>query len=231
MEYRAFARYFLEGWLSANEMSFGRLTAYSSPGLPLELIRNFLNSSHGHSHTVADFGFGQVSTLTPWTRLGLIVSAFDMNPFCVAAAQAYGIFSRVARIDGKYQTIGEAFDITPESQDIVTTTLTLDRVSKPRQLLENMLACLRKGGHVLVHTLLPIIAYDDGPELDSRIEYTKPEDRITSGQVSEADRDELVVLLNTLGVRNIQAIPFSYSVASLDGVQGYVVYQVSGTKC
>jgi 2-polyprenyl-3-methyl-5-hydroxy-6-metoxy-1,4-benzoquinol methylase len=230
MERRAFARYFLEGWLSANEMSFAGLSAYSSPGLPADLIRPFVINSSGRSQSVADFGFGQVSTLTPWISMGLVVSAFDMNPFCVEAAQKSGVFSRVARIDGEYRNINDGFEIDSQSHDIVTTTLTLDRVSKPKRLLENMLACLRSRGYILVHTLLPIVAYDDGPELDSRIEYTKYEDRITSGQLAATDRNELTALLKSLGVRNIRAVPFAYSVASLDGSQTYVVCQLSGIK-
>jgi 2-polyprenyl-3-methyl-5-hydroxy-6-metoxy-1,4-benzoquinol methylase len=230
MECRAFARYFLEGWLSANNINFSGLVAYSSLGVPSEVIKPFIIRSKGRIRKVSDFGFGQLSTLEPWIDLGVSVSGFDMIPFCVEAAERSGIFARVAQIDGEYGEVSEAFDIESESQDLVTTTLTLDRVSRPRQLLHNMMSSLRSEGYILIHTLLPVVSYDDGPNLAARIEYTKADNRITTGRGAASDREELIEVLKALGVRKIQCQPFSYSVASLDGAQKYVVYQLSGTK-
>lgn len=76
-----------------------------------------------------------------------------------------------------WNTFAQSAEIEPESQDVVFSSLTLDRVANTGQLIANMVRALRKGGCFAFFNLFPISFKDDEP-VEHPITYTPPEGRI-----------------------------------------------------
>ncbi|HEY4474156.1 MAG TPA: hypothetical protein VI957_03270 [Candidatus Paceibacterota bacterium] len=104
----------------------------------------------------------------------------------------------------------------------VVSVLTLDRVTDPRQLLENMAQF--KGAKILA-TLLPIVAEDDNPSRqgENKIVYTRPEKRIVPGVEESEDRKKLAELLNQLWRENVLSTKVPYVVTSSGDRQEYTL--------
>lgn len=101
------------------------------------------------------------------------------------------------------------------------SSLTLDRVRDPARLLENLEAL---GERVSVATLLPVVPFDDGPEVKNPIEYTPVELRLTPGTSEEEDRRILQTYLEDTFQRRVTAENIPYQCRSSDGVQDYGNY-------
>jgi hypothetical protein len=126
--------------------------------------------------------------------------------------------------------IEKHFSETLSSADIVSSTLTLDRVDDPKQLMSNMVALLKRGGFFSIQTLLPISPIDDCPNIIDPIVYTPVPRRISLSSNPEQCKSDLTDFISSLGIRITGETETIYDVSSLDGRQGYLVKCISGLK-
>ncbi len=217
--FRGFSRYFLEG--VANR--------FASRGINADVLRRLLPFETFERLRAIDFGFGNREVLHALRELGASVCGIDLSPFFVQRARHEGLTVTMARVDSDLEAFVDETGITPGSYDIALTTMTLDRVARPRRLLENLFAVLKDGGRFAVQTLLPIVPTDDGA-VSSPVVYTAEADRITAGRDLAGDKATLVSLLRALGARDLQLHRLPYVVASGDGVQEYTLWAFVGIK-
>jgi SAM-dependent methyltransferase len=228
---RPFARYLLESFLSFNKRQGAPqdIAGYKSAGLKAD----FIKSIYPHKLTdinVMDFGFGNWDTLAPWKKLGCRITGFDLSPFFVQGARNENFKSRLVSIDAKSDAIEEHFFEIVESADIVSSTLTLDRVGNPKQLLSNMVTLLKRGGFFSIQTLLPITPVDDGPNVVNPIVYTEKENQISLSTDPTQCICDLIALIEKLGIVSVTEADAVCEVVSLDGRQDYTVKCINGFK-
>lgn len=222
---RPFARYFLDSFVSCTEFrDDSDLNGYRSSGLSEEFISGICPFNLRGS-TVVDFGFGNFETLLPWKGLGAKVVGFDLSPFFVDDARKAGFESYLVQIDSSNDEKLRRLNV-----DIVTSTLTLDRVAKPKQLLKNMANSLRIGGFFAIQTLLPVIAVDDGHSVIVPIIYTESMDRISQSSDRNESLRDLIQLIGDNQIGNIKVVRAACRISSLDGIQDYSVCSISGLK-
>jgi amino acid adenylation domain-containing protein len=211
-------------------MEEGLQRAYESCAITEDLLRLLLPLPVWRGAAGVDLGCGNGEVLSTLQRMGARPFGLDLNPLFVQAARRRGLQAQVARVDGSDEDFAAFTGLDFGSQDFVLSTLVLDRVARPRQLLRNMLRLLKPGGRFALQTLLPLIPVDDGPLEAARLVYTSPEHRITRGNDADDDRLALTRLLFELGADDIETCRVPYLVASLDGLQEYVVWSVRGTR-
>jgi amino acid adenylation domain-containing protein len=205
---------------------------YYSCGLTADVLRELLQlplSSPATRVRGIDFGFGNGEVLETLHRLGTHVIGLDLNPLFVQSARRRGLRAEFARVDAPDAELFPPLGIEPGSRDFVISTLVLDRVARPRQLLCNMLRALKPGGRFALQTLLPLAPVDDGPA-HRPIVYTMPQHRIARGEHADDDRRALVRLLLELGAGDVEVRRVPYCVASLDGLQDYTVWSFGGAR-
>ena len=217
--YRAFSRYLVES----------EARQYASSGLNEEVLRLLLPFDSFDDLSGIDFCCGNGEVVLVLQRLGAKIQGIDWSPFFVKHGRNLGLNIIMAKADAPSEVFRDMSGIRDSSQDFVLSTLALDRVGHPRQLLINMLAVLRTGGHFAIQTLLPIVPIDDGVSTRD-ITYTAEPERLTLGAALDVDRQELAKVLLELGACEIKLHRFPYAVASGDGVQDYDVWSFSGVK-
>src|SRR4030095_5395996 len=119
--------------------------------------------------------------------LGASVVGLDFNPFFVQKSRSKGLGTRMAKIDVPPQMFTSETGLDSHSQDFAISTLVLDRLSKPRNFIENLFNVLKDDGRFAIQTLLPIVGVDDG-EVEHPIVYTPEPDRIATGEDAEQDK-------------------------------------------
>jgi hypothetical protein len=105
----------------------------------------------------------------------------------------------------------------------VISVLTLDRLTNPGGLLQNMVRCTK--GRLLA-TLLPVNAADDNPsrqDEDTKIVYTRPENLIVPGKDADEDREILMALLRKTWKQQVNFAECDYAVDSSGDTQKYLL--------
>jgi amino acid adenylation domain-containing protein len=217
--YNAFCRYFSEGFRDS----------YASCGLSEEVLRALLPFEEWQGRTGVDFCFGNAEVMQTLRKMGVQVIGIDLEPFFVQKARDKGFAARMGKVDLPCERFCQEFGIEEESQDFAISTLALDRLESPRNLIRNMMMVLKEGGRFALQTLLPIIGIDDG-EIEPRIEYTPEQNRIVAGETAEQHKTALASLLFELGAGEINICHFPYAVASGDGIQEYTAWSFFGRK-
>ncbi|MGM3188943.1 non-ribosomal peptide synthetase [Musicola paradisiaca] len=217
---RAWQRYFLEG----------RQGTYKAEGLTRALLQTVLELSDFKGMNGADFGFGNGEVLTRLSEMGAIAKGVDYIPSFVDAARQAGQQAELAKIDDPWETFSVDAGITEGSLDFALSTLVLDRVADPKQLLLNIYTSLRQGGRFALQTLLPVIPLDDNPDTDEQIEYTPPSLRLVKGNSLLEDVRDLTLLLEDIFQCDVRMYRFPYVVLSRDGLQEYDVWSFTGGK-
>jgi amino acid adenylation domain-containing protein len=217
--YDSFCRYFIEGLNGS----------YSSRGINKEVLKVLLPCKKFEGLKGIDFCFGDGEVIQILKEMGASAVGFDLSPFFVRRARRLGLDVAMAKVDVPPDEIISETGIEEGSQDFAITTLSLDRLEKPKNLLKNMLLVLKADGRFAIQTLLPITGIDDGGT-DDPIIYTLPQDRIGSGQSEEQAKEALINLLRELGAKDLSVCRLPYVVASRDGVQEYTVWSLFGRK-
>jgi amino acid adenylation domain-containing protein/non-ribosomal peptide synthase protein (TIGR01720 family) len=215
VSYQAFSRYVAE-------------RDYASTGLGEDLLQRLLPFASYAGVQGVDLCCGSGDVVRTLADMGATMVGVDWNPFFVHRARLAGLSGVMARADDTFDVFSETSGLRRASQDLVISTLALDRVAYPDRLLQNVFALLRAGGRFAVQTLLPIVPLDDVP-LAQPIVYTRPENRITRGKSADEDQQQLLRRLVDLGARDITVTRIPYAVASRDGVQEYELYSFAGT--
>ncbi|WP_202704401.1 condensation domain-containing protein, partial [Flavobacterium sp. UGB4466] len=157
------------------------------------------------------------------------ITGIDANPFFVKKLINDKINGILCRIDMPVNVFLKESKLQANSMDFVVSTLTLDRVQYPSNLVRNMSMLLREGGRFILGTLLPIVAHEDG-ENQSAFDYTKQENRITPGLSEKEDRYYLVEMLLKAGIADIELFQTKIQVSSKNGMQDYTLFIFCGNK-
>lgn len=217
--YDSFCRYLLEG---ANN-------CFSASGLSLDVLKDILPFDSYSGLRGVEFCFGNGEVMEVLARVGAHVTGLELNPFFVSKMRSQGLDARMAKVDEDKAKFLQRAGIEEESQDFAICGLALDRVERPKQLMENMLAVLRPKGRFAIQTLLPVVPVDDG-QIDVPITYTQPENRIATNISTERHKGAIIALLSDLGAGDIRIWEFPYAVDSSDGLQEYRLWSFSGVK-
>lgn len=106
----------------------------------------------------------------------------------------------------------------------VFSSLTMDRVSNPEQLIRNMFNSASQNGVIAMGNLFPIIPEDDGPGVEKKIIYTPEENRLTPGASEDEDRRILTEYVEDNYRTLVTVAKIPYTCRSTDGEQIYTNY-------
>jgi amino acid adenylation domain-containing protein/non-ribosomal peptide synthase protein (TIGR01720 family) len=217
--YQGFCRYLLE---AANG-------TYASSGINSEVLRRLLPYENFESLRGVDFGFGHGEVLQSLANLGAGMKGLDFNPLFVQQSRAKGLDVRMMKVDVAPESFAAESGIQNNSQDFGISTLLLDRLEQPLNMLKNLFQVLKDGGRFAIQTLLPIVGIDDG-DIAEPIVYTPEAYRLTPGKDVEEDKLLLVSLLRACGAGDVSVYQLPYAVTSRDGLQEYTLWSFVGGK-
>ncbi|HEY6802398.1 MAG TPA: non-ribosomal peptide synthase/polyketide synthase [Pyrinomonadaceae bacterium] len=217
--YQGFCRYLLE---AANG-------TYASSGINSEVLTHLLPFADFQSLSGVDFGFGHGEVLQSLTNLGARMRGLDFNPLFVQQSRAKGLDVRMMKVDVVPESFAAESGIENDSQDFAISTLLLDRLEQPLNMLKNLFQVLKDGGRFAIQTLLPIVGIDDG-DIAEPIVYTPEAYRLTPGKDVEEDKQLLVSLLRQCGAGEVSVYQLPYVVTSRDGLQEYTLWSFVGGK-
>lgn len=111
-------------------------------------------------------------------------------------------------------------NLNPRNNVSVASVLTLDRLTNPRVLIENMARFTRAK---ILGTLLPIVPEDDNPSRqgEEKIVYTREPNRIVPGKTVVEDRDALLRVLRDVWKKPVDVENVPYEVTSSGDTQNY----------
>jgi amino acid adenylation domain-containing protein len=217
---RAFLRYYLEG----------KFHTYSALGISWNAFRILMGRPMTTSLKGADLGCGNGELVETLVHNGLKgVTGLDINPYFVRNLTDKGLAAALARIDSPTDQFVADSGIQKESLDFVTSTLTLDRVQYPKQLIRNMSAVLKEGGRLMLGTLLPIVEFEDGDNRSS-FAYTRFENKLTPGVDPGEDQFYVIQQLVAAGLTNLEVFLVKIMVNSKNGFQPYDLHVFCGNK-
>lgn len=219
IQFNGFCRYLFEGLENS----------YYSRGINIQLLSYLLSCDHFKNKKGVDFGFGNGEIIQVLEEAGCSMKGFDLSPFFVQHAREKGLDAQMLKLDTPRDIFARDCVVEPGSMDFGISTLVLDRIENPRQMLVNLFSLVKPRGRFAIQTLLPIVPVDDG-QVDTPIVYTPPHNRITHGGDVQQDKLQLVDLLYRLGGGDIRVCSFPFVVLSDDGLQDYVAWSFSGIK-
>jgi len=203
--------------------------SYASCGLNAEVLKILLDIEDFQGLTGVDFGCGSGEILQTLTHSGSVVAGIDINPLFIKQARQNGLQAIESEVDIDAELITDKWGEAFTNLDFVLSTLVLDRVSKPLNLLKNLFYVLRAGGRFALQTLLPVVPVEDG-NISDQVIYTRKENCVSPGENQETDRWFILALLHELGADKISVHTLPYVVNSRDGLQEYVLWSFSGRK-
>ena len=212
-----FCRYFLEG----------ADATYSARGLTADVLVDLLGDLRGRRGV--EFGCGAGEVLRELAAAGATAVGLDLSPFFVQALRRDGLDVRLARADVAPADLAGETGLADGSQDFAISTMVLDRVHQPRNLLANLVRVLRPGGRFALQTILPVVPVDDG-DVAEPFTYTPSELRAVPGREARDDLFGLVAVLRELGAVGIEVRTLPYVIASRDGVQHYRLWSLAGHR-
>ncbi len=219
VKYEGFSRYFLEGYHNS----------YASVGMDASVVKQLFALDDFTGKKGVELGFGNAEVLSILQELGAEVIGFELSPFFIQRARDIGLEAYLAEVDLPFEEFCTAHDLLPGSKDFSLSTLLLDRVEYPQNLIKNLLGVLKEDGRFALQTLLPIVPEDDGG-VEEKIVYTQNQDRICLGKNMEEDKLKMVQVFYDLGARDIVIRNFQLIVSSRDGIQEYTIWSFSGRK-
>jgi len=157
------------------------------------------------------------------------ITGIDANPYFIQNLINDQIKGILSRIDTPTNIFLAESKLDANSMDFVVSTLTLDRVQHPYNLIQNMYTVLKKGGRFILGTLLPIIEHEDGKN-QSTFKYTKQENKVTPGITEKEDKYCLLEALIKTGIHNIELFQVKIQVNSKNGIQDYKLFVFCGNK-
>lgn len=217
--YDGFCRYLLEGVHNT----------YSSCGINKEMLSYLLSCEDFQGIAGVDFGLGNAEIQHVLSGAGACIRGLDIDPFFVQQARDKGLDAHMAKVDIDPTIFLRETGLREGTMDFVVSTLVLDRVESPGNLVKNMLAILKEEGRIAIQTLLPIVPFDD-EDVENPIVYTPGQNRVTPGSDAEEDKLYLVELFYELGVRDIKIHRFPFGVHTNSGFQDYTVWSFCGVK-
>lgn len=217
--FECFCRYLMEGFNHT----------YDSCGISKVALGTILSYNDFKGLKGIDFGFGNASIMKSLRSMGADITGLDLSPFFVQRAREEKLNVYAAKVDVGQEEFQRLNNLKMDFYDFAISTLLLDRLENPINLIRNMMLVLKPEGRFALQTLLPIVPVDDG-DIEEKITYTPPENRITLGENIEADKLKLIQLLYDSGLRDIEVCEIPYVIFSRDGLQEYNMWSFYGRK-
>lgn len=174
-----------------------------------------------------DLGTGSGAVIHDWARRDNPAMGIDLSPSFVMEHRNnregeihFGV------IDGDVHLLRRRLAelcLGAEQNHVVLSSLTLDRVGKPQQLINNMSELAGDDGTLAVFTLLPVQPEDD-ENVASKIVYTPEQHRITTGATLEQDLRELEEFIGDTHRALVDVIEGQYNVQTSTGPKTYENY-------
>ncbi|MCW3465948.1 non-ribosomal peptide synthetase [Chitinophaga nivalis] len=217
---KTFLRYYYEGMFDT----------YKTESLSWKVFSKLAGREMPADASGVDFGCGSGELLQNIYDSGVKdVTGIDINPYFIDNLIKKNINSIISRIDTPTDIFLQDTRLARNSMDFAISTLTLDRVQHPANLLQNMTAVLKEGGRLILGTLLPIIEHEDGTN-QSAFSYTKFENKLTPGITVKEDKYYLLEALVSNGITDIELFKVKTRVRSKNGVQDYELFVFCGNK-
>ncbi|MGO4295021.1 amino acid adenylation domain-containing protein, partial [Chitinophaga sp. RAB17] len=217
---KTFLRYYYEGMFDT----------YKTESISWKVFLKLAGREIPASAKGVDFGCGSGELLQNIRDNGVEnVTGIDINPYFIENLINKNINSIISRIDTPTDVFLRDTKLEIGSMDFVISTLTLDRVQYPANLLQNMTAVLKEGGRFILGTLLPIVEHEDGSN-QSAFSYTRFENKLTPGITAKEDQYYLLEALVRNGIDNIELFKVKTRVRSKNGIQDYELFVFCGNK-
>jgi SAM-dependent methyltransferase len=205
--YYTFCRYLLEA----------KNQNYITCGITKDTLLTLLPEFQFSNAKVTDFGFGSAEILNEIIKLGSKVIGLDLSPYFVQRAIEKNIDARLVLIDDDLAGFLGDSELEPHSQDLVVSTLVLDRVYYHENYINNFLETLKYGGYFVLQTILPIVPLKSFPSIFDNLSIKEQKDLVCK-------------LLFNKGASNIDIWELPYHVYSKDGYEKFNLYSFVGKK-
>ncbi len=216
----AFLRYYLEG----------KYDNYKTSGLGSIIFSTFIAEEVNKDDFGIDFGCGSGDLLQCLFKNGYKnILGLDMNPYFIKSLCEKDIDAKVCKIDSPIEDLLSKLNFENRLADYVISTLTLDRVQNPKQLIKNMVTVLKENGVFILGTLLPVVEFEDGVNRNE-FSYTNFQNKITPGAKTEEDKYYILAELINNNLSNINTFVVNIKVRSKNGIQVYDLHVFTGFK-
>jgi tyrocidine synthetase-3 len=217
---KAFLRYYYEGMFNT----------YKTESISWNVFLKLFSKDIFPSAKGADFGCGSGELVQNIYNNGVHdIIGIDINPYFIENLVNKNISSVISRIDTPTDLFLQETNLEAKSMDFVISTLTLDRVQHPNNLLQNMSVLLKEGGRFILGTLLPVIEHEDGTN-QSSFNYTRFENKLTPGIEVNEDKYYLLEALIRNGITDLELFKVNTRVISKNGIQDYELFVFCGNK-
>lgn len=173
---------------------------------------------------LVDLGAGPAGLLSAWKDGNGKGIGTDLSPSFVSK---HPELLRLGLIDDDLKYLADLLGLDTQENDaalqhrqlLVHTGLTLDRVARPKQLIENIVH-LARGGRFAIGALFPIVAEDD-EKVSRPVVYTPHRHRIANTGTVAGDRLQVQEFVEAVAGTRVRAIPGHYNVSTNSGPQEY----------
>ncbi|MBI3332374.1 hypothetical protein HYZ99_05475 [Candidatus Peregrinibacteria bacterium] len=172
---------------------------------------------------LVDLGAGSGEAVKEWAARGNAAVGIDASPSFVAACDLL----HLGRIDADPEILSTLVSHLSTNR-VVITSLTLDRVTKPKDLVRMMIDQAGTGGNFMLSSLFPVLPEDD-ENVNHPITYTPHKYRIASTGTEEGDLAAVKEFLGDYSHRNIQTKKLPYTVTTHSGIKAYNNYHALWT--
>ena len=173
---------------------------------------------------LVDLGTGPGNIVKMWDIEGNPAVGIDASPSFVARNKLL----KLGLIDDDEQYLRSLIGDIQENRTVLSS-LTLDRVGKPKQLLRNIVGLAGEKGNFGVASLFPLIPEDD-ENVDHKIVYTPPHHRLHLDGTEEGDAREVHEYLQDMSKRIVHREKIPYTVHTSSGTQEYSNYHILTSK-
>jgi hypothetical protein len=183
--------------------------------------------ANGTDTALFDLGAGPGDLIAEWKNSGRPARGVDLSPSFVL----HNPDLRLGLIDGDYDMLVDALD-GDFRPGVITTSMTLDRVRNPKQLLANVVNLARQhDASFIVSTILPINPVDDDNSAQYRITYTDSDHLLTRGASVDEDEDTILQEMKKLaGDYDIEVRTLPYTIHSSGETHQYTQHCFCGKK-
>lgn len=221
----------VQGWLDSPDEELAMAQAsgmlryllengsYVADLAPLNNLKNLEVQRPGMS--LVDLGTGSGGVPRAWAKEGSPAMGFDISPSFVEANSHI----EYAVIDGDPMIMRrKAYELMNNPAGYtVLSSLTLDRVGRPKQLIKNMSTLAGKEGNLALYTLLPVVPEDD-EDVGQKIIYTPKRHRLTETGTELGDKAAIQEYMQDTHKSLIQVVQTPYTVQTTTGEKKYDNY-------
>jgi amino acid adenylation domain-containing protein len=191
--------------------------SYVSCGINKDILKLLLPHFNFNNVQIIDFGFGNGEIIKELLKLTSNVMGLDLSPYFVQKAKDEGINAKLALIDDQLESFLKLTNLRLNSQDLVISTLVLDRVYDHKKFIENFLGVLKFNSSFVLQTILPIEPLKQFPNIFENMSINE--------QISLINK-----LLIESGASEIEIWELPYYVHSKDGFEKFNLWSFVGKK-